>query len=156
MPIYFRVPLIPPVSVRPESLIPLSQALSIKSWSRSIEGSLPGKCSCPGEWVLWMKETCSPLLSGSVFLDVSCHCTHHHLNVSIATEATFPSHLNNMLNFWMTKKNSGEGTVLLAELRQYRQDSRRFVGDSLDAVQLSAAAKSVDDRDLCAMLQLHP
>lgn len=45
VPMYFRVPRMPPVSILPAVLIPRSQARSISSCRSRIDGTLPGKYS---------------------------------------------------------------------------------------------------------------
>lgn len=50
VPMNFRVPRMPPVSILPQLLKPKSHALSIRSCSWRIDGILPGKCSWP--WAL--------------------------------------------------------------------------------------------------------
>lgn len=56
VPMYFRVPLIPPVSTLPAGLIPRSQALSISSCRSSMDGTRPGKNSKPCDCAACMYE----------------------------------------------------------------------------------------------------
>lgn len=56
VPIYFRVPLIPPVSRRPFELNPMSQALSIRSWIWKTDGMSFPKISHPDDLVLIMYD----------------------------------------------------------------------------------------------------
>ena len=81
---------------------------------------------------------------------------HHHLYISIAAKAPFPSHLYNMLYIRVAEIDFSERSILLTELGNDRQDAPCFIGDLLEPHDLPVWIQTVDYRDFGALLELSP